>query len=275
LVLDLPGEEVWIEGDGTRMGQVVVNLVNNAAKFTPPKGNISVGVTVVEEEAEICVRDDGPGIPADLLPHIFEPFIQGRQSLARSDGGLGLGLSLVYNIVLLHGGSVCAEPNPDGQGVAFKVRLPLSRPGEPRSSGGEETAARPLRILLVEDSNDARRLLRQILELEGHEVIEAADGPVGLATLLEEQPDIALLDIGLPGLDGYELARRARQDERGRRVRLIALSGYGLPDDIRQADSAGFDGHLAKPVHFPDLWNILSEGRDDGSGGLARTDTTG
>jgi signal transduction histidine kinase/CheY-like chemotaxis protein len=263
LRLDLPRREVWVEGDATRLGQVVVNLVNNAAKFTPPRGNISVALAIEGTEVEICVRDDGPGIPADLWPHIFEPFVQGRQTLARSEGGLGLGLSLVYNIVLLHGGSVWAEPNTDGPGVAFKVKLPLSRPGEERLSDRKEEPIRPLRILLVEDRDDARRLLRRILQLEGHEVIEATDGPGGLAALLEQQPDVALLDIGLPGLDGYELARQARQDERGRHVRMIALTGYGQPHDVQQARCAGFDGHLVKPVHYPDLEKLL---RDGGNG---------
>lgn len=271
LRLDLPRNSVWVEGDATRLGQVVVNLVNNAAKFTPPKGNVSVALTVEGGEAEICVRDDGPGIEADLFPHMFEPFVQGRQSLARSEGGLGLGLSLVYNIVLLHGGSVCAEPNSDGPGIAFKVNLPLSQPGEQPTEDRDGEAARPLRILLVEDRDDARGLLKRVLQLEGHDVIEAADGPGGLSSLLEQRPDVALLDIGLPGLDGYEVARRARQDERGRRVRLIALTGYGLPEDIDEARRAGFDGHLVKPVQFPELERLLGDGGGDGDGGLANT----
>ncbi len=275
LRLDLPRRKIWVEGDATRLGQVVVNLVNNAAKFTPPKGNISVAVAVVGAEVEVCVRDDGPGIPAELFPHIFEPFVQGQQSLARSDGGLGLGLWLVYNIVLLHGGSVCAEPNPDGPGVAFKVKLPLSQPGEERPPDRAGQPPRSLRILLVEDREDARGLLRRVLQMEGHEVIEAVDGPGGLAVLLEQRPDVALLDIGLPGLDGYEVARRARRDERGRRVRLIALTGYGLPDDIEEARRAGFDGHLVKPVNYPDLEKLLREAGGDDSEGLASARASG
>lgn len=265
LRLDLPRQKVWVEGDATRLGQVVVNLVNNAAKFTPPKGNISVAVAVEGSEVEVSVRDDGPGIPADMFPHIFEPFVQGKQSLARSDGGLGLGLALVYNIVLLHGGSVCAEPNPSGTGVAFKVKLPLSQPGEEWPSHREGGPIQSLRILLVEDRADVRALLRRILQMEGHEVIEAGDGHEGLAVLLEQQPDVALLDIGLPGLDGYEVARRARRDERGRSARLIALTGYGLPADIQEARRAGFDDHLVKPLNYPDLERILADGgRADG-----------
>lgn len=258
LSLDTPQEQPWVQGDPTRLAQVVVNLLNNAAKFTPPQGHLSLTVKISSGEVEIRVCDDGPGIPDELLPHIFDPFVQGRQTLARSEGGLGLGLSLADAIVRLHGGSISARPNEDCPGVALSVRLPLEEVGtvQQSSSGGAPTVL-PLRILLVEDSEDARRMLKDLLRLEGHEVLEASDGPSGLTAVLEQQPNLALVDIGLPGLDGYELARRARQDERGRRVPLIALTGYGMPQDIHASREAGFDGHLAKPLRYPDLDKLL------------------
>lgn len=261
LQLNLPRHKVWVEGDATRLEQVVVNLVNNAAKFTPPKGNISVTVTAEGDCVEIRVGDDGPGIAEDLLPHIFEAFVQGRQSMARSEGGLGIGLALVHTIVVLHGGSVCAEPNHDGPGVTFTVKLPASAPGPEQAVDQGRGDTRSLRILLVEDADDTRCMLKQILQLEGHEVFEARDGPEGLAATLDWRPDVALVDIGLPGFDGYELARRVRQDERGKKVRMVALTGYGMPQDVQEARRAGFDGHFVKPVRYPDLLELLREGR--------------
>lgn len=265
LNVDMPQEQLWVQGDATRLEQVVVNLLNNAAKFTPPQGHLSLTVKTAEREVEIRVCDDGPGIPEELLPHIFDPFVQGRQTLARSDGGLGIGLSLVDAIVRLHGGSINAQPNEECPGVSFVVRLPLAEVGAAGSSpSGSAATVRPLRILLIEDSEDARRMLKDILRLEGHEILEASDGSDGLAALLERQPDLALVDIGLPGLDGYEVARRARQDERGQRVRLIALTGYGMPQDIQASREVGFDGHLVKPLRYPDLEKLLKEHQADG-----------
>jgi signal transduction histidine kinase/ActR/RegA family two-component response regulator len=273
LRVDTLQEQLWVLGDSTRLEQVVVNLLNNAAKFTPSPGNISLTVTASPAEAEIRVCDDGPGIPEDLLPHIFAPFVQGQQTLARSEGGLGIGLSLADAIVRLHGGSISAQPNEDCPGVSFTVRLPLAEPGSvgPPASGSTRLA-RPVRVLLVEDSEDARRMLRDLLRLEGHEILEADNGPEGLAILLEQQPDLALVDIGLPDLDGYELARRARQDARGRPVRLIALTGYGMPQDVKASREAGFDGHLVKPLFYPDLDKILREHQADGARDIAGTD---
>jgi signal transduction histidine kinase/ActR/RegA family two-component response regulator len=253
----LPENKVWVEADATRLEQVVVNLVNNAAKFTHTGGEIHVTVTAGPEVAEVRVRDNGPGIAPNVLPHVFEPFVQGKQTMARSEGGLGIGLSLVQALVNLHGGTVCAQPNLDGPGMTFTVRLPISGPGTEQPPGQPIQFARPLRILLVEDADDARRMLKQLLQLDGHDVAEADDGPSGLAALLERRPDVALVDIGLPNLNGYELARLARQDERGREVRLIAVTGYGMPQDVQTARLAGFDDHLIKPLSYPDLCSLL------------------
>ncbi len=272
LCVRFPEGEIRLIGDATRLGQVVVNLLNNAAKFTPEGGNLEVELSVDRDlgRASVRVGDDGPGIAPELLPNVFEPFIQGEQSMARDLGGLGIGLALAREIVRLHGGSIEAEAGPEARGTTFTFRLPTSRQidGDGDSDAQEPwpgpAAPVPRRkILVVEDQTDVRRLLRRLLEMDGHEVIEASDGPGGLSAILEHRPDIALLDIGLPGLDGYEVARRARQDQRGRSTRLIALTGYGLPRDVQEARNAGFDGHLVKPLNYPDLARILDEG--DGS----------
>jgi signal transduction histidine kinase/CheY-like chemotaxis protein len=266
LRVDIPPGELSVWGDTTRLEQVVVNLLHNAAKFTPPNGSLALAVTAGPGEVALCVRDNGPGIPENLLPHVFEPFVQGRQMLDRGEGGLGLGLTLAHTIVGLHGGSIVARPNGDGPGVTFTVRLPLLEAGTSRPPGGPRAGRmRRLLILLVEDNEDTRRVLRQALEQDGHEILEAGDGLGGLAALIERRPDVALVDIGLPGLDGYELARRARQHARGATTRLIAVTGYGMPGDIQAARAAGFDGHLIKPLHYPDLYKLLEEGRADGT----------
>jgi signal transduction histidine kinase len=267
LRVDAPAEEVWVWGDPTRLEQVVVNLLNNAAKFTPPGGAITLAVAAAGAGVEVSVRDTGPGVPADLLPRIFEPFVQGPQPAARAEGGLGIGLTLADTIVRLHGGTITAGPNPDGPGACFTVRLPR-RGADPGPAAAPAGAApgRPLRILVVEDNDDARRMLRQVLTLDGHEVLEAGDGPGGLALVAEQRPDVALVDIGLPGLDGYELARRARRGPHGDRVRLIAVTGYGMPQDVRAARAAGFDGHVIKPLRYPELCRLLEGCRADGAG---------
>lgn len=279
--LDIPARRLWVWADPTRLEQVVANLLTNAAKFTPAGGHMEACVAVQGNQAEVCVRDDGPGIPEDLLPHVFEPFVQGRQTLDRAEGGLGIGLALAHTVVGLHGGVLGARPNDGGKGVTFAFRLPLleveAMPVEAGGAGSGGAAACPLRVLLVEDNQNARGLLREALRLDGHEVAEAEDGPAGLAALLERHPDVALVDIGLPGFDGYELARRARSDARGREVRLIAVTGYGTPEDVEAARAAGFDHHIIKPLHYPDLCELLRGVRtdraaSDGSGHRTATD---
>jgi signal transduction histidine kinase/CheY-like chemotaxis protein len=269
LLVDVPRDRLWIWADPTRLEQVVVNLLTNAAKFTPPGGNIAVTVTADGTTAEVHVRDDGPGIPPDLLPHVFEPFVQGRQAIERTDGGLGIGLALAHTIVGLHGGGISARPNDGAPGVTFRVVLPvLAAEAEPPADADPaDAAARPLRILVVEDNDDSRRMLREALRLDGHEVFEAGDGLGGLAAVIEQSPDVALVDIGLPNLDGYELARRARRDPRGGQARLVALTGYGTPQDVQACREAGFDAHLLKPLRYPDLCRLLGEYRAAGRPG--------
>jgi signal transduction histidine kinase/ActR/RegA family two-component response regulator len=248
VTLDL--EPVWADVDETRFEQIVNNLVGNAVRFTPAAGTIVTSLRAEPGEAVLRVRDSGVGISPEMLPRVFDLFAQGERGPDRGGGGLGLGLTLVRRITELHGGRVEAASEGTGHGSTFTVRLPaLAAP--PAPSPG--VAAAPAdgtsrRILVVEDNTDAREMLRHLLNLAGHEVHEAADGPTGLGAALRVRPDIALVDVGLPGFDGYELARRVRGSA-GPPIYLVALTGYGQPDDRRRAVEAGFDAHLVKPVN--------------------------
>lgn len=261
LQVDLPTDGLWVRGDPTRLEQIVVNLLNNAAKFTPEEGNITITVEAAGAEVEIRIQDDGPGIAEELRPHIFESFVQGNQSLARSEGGLGIGLALVRTFVDLHGGSVSVRSREDGTGAEFVVSLPLLqvRPSQNEESGSVEALSRPLRVLLIEDNDDARRPLKYLLQADGHQVLEAANGPDGLALLRSERPDVALIDIGLPGMSGYEVVMRLRKESSSRRPRLFAVTGYGRPEDEEAAEAAGFDGHIVKPICLEKLRECLDE----------------
>ena len=247
LRLDL--EPVWGNVDGTRFEQIVTNLVGNALRFTPAGGYVEISLRARSGEAVLSVRDSGVGIAPDMLPRVFDLFVQGERAADRGGGGLGLGLALVRRIAELHGGGVEARSEGSGRGSEFSVRLPAIPappvPG-PRHGPAEHDGA-PRRILVVEDNEDSREMLRYLLTLDGHEVHEAADGPAGLAAALHLRPDIAFVDVGLPGLDGYEIARRVRA-ETGSRIRLVALTGYGQPEDRRLSLEAGFDAHIVKPV---------------------------
>jgi signal transduction histidine kinase len=233
--------------DPERMAQVVRNLVENSIKYTPPGGRIDVQVAVHGGHAVLTVTDNGKGISSDLLPHVFEPFTQAPQSIDRSAGGLGLGLSIVKQIVELHGGAVHAYSAGTGQGAQFAVELPLRTVQAVAATPAlQSTPSRPLRVALVDDHDDARAGLRSLLQSEGHEVHEAADGPAGLALIGSGNFDVALIDIGLPGFSGLELARRAR--EAGAGCRLVAVTGYGQLTDRARAEAAGFDAFLIKPA---------------------------
>jgi two-component system CheB/CheR fusion protein len=256
-----------VEGDPARLQQTFVNLLNNAVKYTPEGGDIRVAARREGDEAVVTVRDSGVGIPADMLPHVFELFVQSDDSLDRSDGGLGVGLSLVQSIVEMHGGTVTAHSDGPGRGSEFVVRLPLAAadarprdvpPSDSRPRNGDAEAAAKYRILVVEDNADSRSMLQMLLRLQGHEVSTAPDGVAGLEALLEQSPDLAFVDIGLPGLDGYQLARSAR--ERGLSgTLLVALTGFGQPADQRRALDAGFDLHVVKPFKMDDLDHIFAE----------------
>jgi signal transduction histidine kinase/CheY-like chemotaxis protein len=259
-------EPALVSGDPVRLEQVVCNLLQNAIKYTPRGGTIRLCVRRTGEEAVIRVSDDGVGISADMLPRIFEPFTQVESSRTRSEGGLGLGLPLVRSLVELHGGEVEAFSEGQGQGTEFVVRLPL-RTGDaaqrPARRPGRATApatgtAPSLRILIVEDNLDGRESLRDLLEIWGHTVELAEDGSQGVAKALEHNPDVALVDIGLPGFDGNEVARRIRASSQTDHMELIAMTGYGQPEDRRRALQAGFDSYLVKPVDPAHLGRLLA-----------------
>ncbi|WP_438022090.1 ATP-binding protein [Sorangium sp. So ce233] len=271
LHLDLAGGVLPVRGDATRLEQVFCNLLNNAAKYTPPGGHIWLSARGDRDEVIVSVRDTGVGIPPELLPNVFDVFVQGDQSLHRSRGGLGVGLALVKRLVELHGGSCSCASAGAGQGAEFVVRLPALR-GEAAAAGaGEREPAPPgerLRVAVVDDNHDAANLLAVSLKRWGHDVAVAHDGLEALALVRATRPDVAVLDIGLPGIDGYELARRMRRDPALGGCTLIAVSGYGQDVDRQRARDAGFDHHLLKPVEPAALMKLFA--RVTSSGGAPR-----
>jgi len=257
LVVSAPTGGLSLKADPLRMAQVVANLLTNAAKYTPPGGHVWLSAAREGGEAVIRVRDDGEGIAADLLPNLFDLFVQGARTIARSEGGLGLGLALVKSFVTLHGGTVSAASQGPGQGSEFVVRLPALRGSvsEPLPAALDAPHVLPSgkRVLVVDDNRDAGEMLAELLRTLGHDVELAEDGPSALSTLKAFTPDVAILDLGLPVMDGFELARRIRQEHAAPRPRLIALTGYGREGDIAQTRACGFDVHLVKPVNVPVL----------------------
>ncbi|OAI51095.1 hypothetical protein AYO46_01950 [Betaproteobacteria bacterium SCGC AG-212-J23] len=250
-------QPVWVQADPTRLEQIIANLLMNAVKYTPAGGSIRITVGKQGGDAVLEVADNGIGMRRELLSRVFEPFVQGEPGLDRSAGGLGLGLTLVRQLAALHGGSARADSEGPGRGSRFTVRFPAIEPRAPAQRAVAADAAVPSRdILIVEDNADARETLRKLLELRGHRVRVASEGHAALEAMRTAPPDVALVDIGLPGIDGYELARRVRADS-GRRVTLIALTGYGLPEDRRRTAEAGFDLHLVKPVDYEKLEEAL------------------
>jgi signal transduction histidine kinase/CheY-like chemotaxis protein len=263
-VAALQTEPVWVGADPARLEQIITNLLVNAAKYTPAGGSINVRVTAEGTEAVLSVEDTGIGISDDLLPRVFELFTQGGRGLDRTEGGLGLGLALVRRLVEAHGGRVEAFSAGPGLGSRFVVSLPrIGATGQARSSVPVAVAppGARRRVLIVEDNDDARETLRTLLELAGHEVHEAGDGHAGLAAALRLQPDVVLLDVGLPGLDGFEVARRVKAATTADPPRLVAITGYGQPEDRRRAQDAGFEAHLTKPVDPSALLQIVRAGR--------------
>ncbi|WP_169978372.1 hybrid sensor histidine kinase/response regulator [Tautonia rosea] len=263
LQLNLPGNSLAVVGDQTRLVQVLVNLLTNAARYTPPGGEITLEIVSGPQTVELVVRDTGIGIEPEFLPRIFDLFAQGRRGLDRSQGGLGIGLTLVREIVELHDGSISAFSDGPGLGSTFRVRLPvadvetlpLDSPNVPAPQPAQ-TDRSPLRILLVEDHADNREMLRTLLTLNGHQIETAADGLAALEAL-RQRPDLALIDIGLPGIDGLTLARIVRSDPDLSDLPLIAVTGYARPEDRTEALDAGFDDHLPKPVRLEDLKRLL------------------
>jgi signal transduction histidine kinase len=250
----------WVDGDPTRLEQIATNLIDNALKYTPPGGNIDISVAHDDatDQVVLTVRDTGVGIAPDLLPHVFDVFVQGSITIDRSQGGLGIGLALVRRLAELHGGSVSAHSAGTGNGSTFVIRLPRSvavEAGAPRVAAGID-GGKPT-VLLIEDNEDGREMMATMLEAYGYSVHQAADGLQGVQMAHAVAPDLALVDIGLPGIDGYEVARRLRNADDTRHIKLIALTGYGLADDQRRVLEAGFDLHLVKPVDINHLLDAI------------------
>jgi len=251
-------EPVTVEADPLRLEQVFNNLLVNAIKYSPARSNVQVSSHEEGEKVVVRVSDEGVGIAPELIDRIFDMFVQAESSLDRSQGGMGIGLTLVKSLVELHGGSVAVRSEGRGQGSEFVVSLPRARKPVtvPEAPGRPEVPREPLRIVLVEDNADIREALSDYLVSLGYQLWTAPDGPSGLAAILERRPEVALVDIGLPVLDGYAVARQVRE-KLGDTVRLVAVTGYGQAEDRQRALSAGFDEHMRKPVPLPELEELL------------------
>lgn len=264
LTVTLPEQALWVRADAARLEQVIVNLLTNAIKYTDHGGHIDLAVHREDGEVLVRVKDTGIGIGPDLLPHIFDLFTQSERSLDRSHGGLGVGLSIVQRLVLMHGGTVTAESAP-GKGSEFIVRLPaISVPGLDATSvsvrtEGSASQARSLRVLVVDDNVDAAQSLSMLLQSSGHSVLIAHDGLAAVETAKKHVPHVIMLDIGLPKLDGYAVAASLRAEPTLHDAVFIAVTGYGQLADREQAVRAGFDRHLVKPVDFAAVEQILVE----------------
>jgi PAS domain S-box-containing protein len=262
LTVSLPPEPLWLRADATRIEQVAVNLLNNAAKYTDEGGHIWLTLQQEGDHAVLRVRDTGVGIASELLPHIFDLFTQGNRTLERAQGGLGIGLTLVQKIVELHRGSVEARSGGAGKGTEFTVRLPLVVSASMKESTASRTVlphSQTARVLVVDDNVDAADSIAMVLRLSGHDVQVAYSGQSALETAAQYQPSIIFLDIGLPEMDGHEIARRLRQRPPSKDVWLIAMTGYGQDSDRQQSKEAGFDYHLVKPVNTQELEQLVAK----------------
>jgi two-component system CheB/CheR fusion protein len=263
LEVDIPDQPLLLVGDETRLQQIQANLLSNASKYSPRGGQVRLQLREEDGEAVIRVSDEGRGIEQHMLPKIFDLFVQGEQSLARSEGGLGIGLTLLRSLVELHHGQVEAFSDGPGTGSTFVIRLPLATHlnGRPPVSPAAPQAVRT--VALVEDQADARRMMQFLLEAEGVRVVSADNGADGAALIERVKPELALVDLGLPVMSGFDLARRVRQNRDNDVTRLIALSGYGQDSDVQAALEAGFDEHLTKPPD-PSRLEQLIKGRGEG-----------
>jgi signal transduction histidine kinase/ActR/RegA family two-component response regulator len=260
LIVHLPEETIWLNADRVRLGQIIENLLNNGSKYTDRGGRIRLSVTREGDSAVIAVKDNGMGIEPDLLPRVFDLFTQSSRALDRAQGGLGIGLTLVRKLVEIHGGSIAAASEGPGRGSTFTLRLPVVETGPddvpvPREP---ELAPCPRRVLVVDDNVGAARMLSLLISRLGpHEVETVHDGATALRRVGELRPNIVLLDIGLPGMDGYEVGRRVREDNQHDGILLVAVTGYGQEEDRRRSRQAGFDEHLVKPVAVEALHALL------------------
>ena len=239
---------VIVNADPTRLAQIIMNILDNAVKFTPAGGSIDVDVLREDKQAVLRISDTGIGIDREMLSRIFELFTQAEQAMDRSPGGLGIGLTLTRRLVEMHGGTITAESEGRGHGAQFTVRLPVEVATAPSPAPPVASPNRSRSVLIIEDNADARESLRMLLESLGHRVLEAGDGSTGLALARDHQPEVVLIDLGLPGLDGYAVAQALRDRPDGHTPLLIAVTGYGQAEDRRRSTAAGFDAHLVKPV---------------------------
>jgi CheY-like chemotaxis protein len=265
LIVDVPASTLFVDGDANRLTQIVTNLLTNAAKYSEPERQISIAGTISGGMVQIAVRDQGVGIAPEMLSGLFQPFVQGPRALARSEGGLGLGLSIASAFASLHGGSLSATSEGAGLGSEFVLMLPASDLPESRPLSSDEPA--PLRapsnfgtVLVVDDNRDAADLLSEGLRAHGYAVVTAYDAAAALALVGDEPPAAALIDIGLPVMDGYDLARELRGRFSAEQMHLVAISGYGQETDRATARAAGFDAHLVKPVDLSTVHETLVEG---------------
>jgi CheY-like chemotaxis protein/two-component sensor histidine kinase len=262
LEIHLPSESVYLDADAVRLTQVFLNLLNNAAKYTEPGGHITLTATREEGEVAVAVRDTGIGIPADKLPSVFDIFTQVEPPADRSQGGLGLGLTLVKHLAELHGGSVEASSYGAGRGSTFTVRLPVAHgaAGAVAAAASQAVASLPgHRILIVDDNRDGANSLAMVLRMLGNHVHITYDGIAAIIAAEAFRPNLVLLDIGLPRMDGHEVCRRIREQPWGKDMVLVAVTGWGQDEDRRRSLESGFDHHLVKPVNPADLEKLLSE----------------
>jgi signal transduction histidine kinase/ActR/RegA family two-component response regulator len=256
LTLISSAQPLYVDGDSARLVQCVANLLTNASKYTDARGHIRVETRAEQSSAVVSIRDDGIGISPELLPRIFGLFVQSDRSLARSEGGLGIGLSVVQKIVEMHGGSVSAASAGLSRGATFEIRLPVIEPPAATSEEGRQTTIRSRRILIVDDNVDAATSLAECLRLDGHQTRAVYSARGAFESVESFGPEIVLLDIGLPDINGFEVARQIRGE--GVSVRLVALTGYGQAEDIERAREAGFDAHMVKPVDLDALERVIA-----------------
>jgi PAS domain S-box-containing protein len=259
--VDIDDDPVWLKGDATRLEQVLSNLLNNAVKFTPPGGRVTLDARAQGDDVIIRVADTGIGIPPAVLPRVFDLFVQADTSLDRAKSGLGIGLALVQKLVALHGGSVTASSAGAGQGSEFVVRLPVSDDEVTAADAPPAplAASTRLRVLVVDDQRDVADAVVMMLESIGHDAVALYDGATAIAASREQRPDVMFVDVGMPGMTGYELARQIRRDPKLSRTYLVALTGYGRDEDRARAEEAGFDVHVTKPLAEPRLRAVLSD----------------
>jgi CheY-like chemotaxis protein/anti-sigma regulatory factor (Ser/Thr protein kinase) len=261
--INVSTEIAWIDGDAARVEQIVTNLIDNALKYTPSGGTIDVNVRIKEQVVALTVKDSGIGIPGDLLPRVFDVFVQGEISLDRAKGGLGIGLALVKQLVELHNGTIAAISGGKGAGSTFEIEFPLRDFAESVVVPIVKPVQHPARrILLIEDNQDAREIMEIMLSEYGHTIFQAENGRDGIASALLHRPELILVDIGLPEMDGYQVAKALRANPETCHIHLIALTGYGLEEDRLRSLEAGFDLHLVKPIQAEDLHIAIQKMKD-------------